>query len=258
MKEFMGEKWLKEARKVLDKIEQTQKDNILKAAEIMTETIANKHWVYVFGVGHAVLPVCEVYPRIGGIVGFRPILELPLSYFTHVVGDQGVRQFLFLERLEGYGKVIMKNYDFEKGDCMWIFSYSGINGVIIDAAMYVKEKGIPIIACTSMDNTLKSSSRHSSGKKLYELADVVIDCCGPAGDAMLEIEGLEYKIGPVSTFAFVAIVQCIVTQVIKNLVDRGERVYINPSVNIKETAKTADEVIEENLQEFARRLYRRG
>jgi len=191
------------------------------------------------------------------LLGFRPILELPLSYFTHVVGEQGVRQFLFLERLEGYGKVIMKNYDFEKGNCIWIFSYSGINGVIIDAAMDVKEKGIPIIACTSMDNTLKSSSRHSSGKKLYELADVVIDCCGPVGDAMLEIEGLEYKIGPVSTFAFIAITQCIVTQVIKNLVDRGERVYINPSVNTKETVKTPDEIIEENSQEFARRLYRR-
>ena len=100
---MLAKEWLNNARKVMEDIENSQMEQIRKAAEVMADSIESGRWVHTFGCGHATLPVEEMYPRIGGFVGFHPIIELPLSYFTHIVGDMGVQQFVFLERVEGYG-----------------------------------------------------------------------------------------------------------------------------------------------------------
>ncbi|MGH7504856.1 MAG: SIS domain-containing protein, partial [Longimicrobiales bacterium] len=100
--------WLTYARSCMDRIEATQMDNIRDAAELMAEAIAAKRWVHTFGCGHATLPIEEMYPRIGGFVGFHPMIELPLTFFTRITGEMGIHQFLFLERAEGYGREIMK------------------------------------------------------------------------------------------------------------------------------------------------------
>src|SRR3970040_928638 len=99
----LAKQWLNNARDVMDNIEKTQMDNIRKAAELMANTIGSGHWVHTFGCGHATLPIEEMYPRIGGFVGFHPIIELPLTFFTRITGEMGVHQFLFLDRVEGYG-----------------------------------------------------------------------------------------------------------------------------------------------------------
>ena len=102
--------------------------------------------MHTFGCGHATLPIEEMYPRIGGFVGFHPMIELPLSFFTHITGEMGVHQFVFLERVEGYGVEIMKGYNFDPRDTMWLFSHSGINNVNIDVAIEAKKKGMKVIA----------------------------------------------------------------------------------------------------------------
>ncbi|MBN1292024.1 MAG: SIS domain-containing protein, partial [Candidatus Latescibacteria bacterium] len=119
---MLANEWLQNTRSVMSKIEQTQIVNIQKAAEIMADSISCGRWVHMFGCGHATLPIEEMYPRIGGFVGFHPMIELPLSFFTHIVGEMGVHQFVFLERVEGYGNEIMKSYTFDSRDTMWIFS----------------------------------------------------------------------------------------------------------------------------------------
>ena len=132
---MLAKKWLENARRIMDKIEETQLENITKAATVMADSIEAGRWVHTFGCGHSTLPVEEMYPRIGGFVGFHPIIELPLSFFTHIVGDMGVHQFIFLERVEGYGNQIMKGYNFDERDTMWLFSHTGINNVNIDVAL---------------------------------------------------------------------------------------------------------------------------
>ena len=112
----LATQWLPNARAVMDRIEQTQTDNIRRAAEVMADSIEAGRWVHTFGCGHATIPVEEMYPRIGGFVGFHPMVELPLTFFTRIVGEMGVHQFLFLERAEGYGVEIMKGYDFDPRD----------------------------------------------------------------------------------------------------------------------------------------------
>ena len=96
--------WLKNARDVMNHIEETQMDNIKKAALVMADSIECGRWVHTFGCGHATLPIEEMYPRIGGFVGFHPMIEIPLSFFTHITGEMGVHQFVFLERVEGDGE----------------------------------------------------------------------------------------------------------------------------------------------------------
>src|SRR4029453_243941 len=96
--------WLDNTRAVMDDIQATQLPAIRRAAELMAASIAAGRWVHTFGCGHATIPVEEMYPRIGGFVGFHPMIELPLSFFPHIVGEMGVRQFVFLEGVEGYGE----------------------------------------------------------------------------------------------------------------------------------------------------------
>src|SRR5687768_17970401 len=110
-------------RRVLDDIEASQLPAIRSAAEIMAASIEAGRWVHTFGCGHATIPIEEIYPRIGGFVGFHPMIELPLTFFTNITGSMSVHNFVFLERVEGYGTEIMKGYNFDPGDCMWLFSH---------------------------------------------------------------------------------------------------------------------------------------
>ncbi len=224
--------WLNNARAVMSKIEESQLENIRKAAEIMADSIEAGRWVHTFGCGHATIPIEEMYPRIGGFVGFHPLCELPLTFFTRITGEMGVHQFLFLERAPGYGEAIMKSYNFDKRDTMWIFSHTGINNVNIDVALKAKEIGMKVIVFGSAAESKGKTSRHSSGKTLFEIADYVVDSCAPLVDASVPLKNHMDKVGPVSTMAFITLVWMTVTTVAEILADRGVKLYIHPSHNI--------------------------
>lgn len=245
--------WLKNARGIMDKIEATQLDNIKKAAEIMADSIEKENWVHTFGCGHATIPIEEMYPRIGGFVGFHPIVELPMTFFTGIVGQMGIHQFLFLERAQGYGNAIMKQYDFNKADCMWIFSHTGINNVNIDVAIRAKELGMKVIVYGSAAEAKGKTTRHPSGKTLFELADVVVDSCVPVVDASVVLKNHQDKIGPVSTLAFVTLVWLTITTVAEILADRGVKLYIHPSHNVPGDT-TAHERLDGCLAEYKKRV----
>ena len=250
---MLAMQWLANARDVMDKIESTQMDNIKQAASVMAESIAVERWVHTFGCGHATLPVEEMYPRIGGFVGFHPMLELPLTFFTNIVGNMGVHQFVFLERVEGYGQEIMKSYNFDPRDTMWLFSHSGINNVNIDIALEAKNIGMKVVVLGSEEEFKNTKTRHSSGKKIFDVADVVVDTCVPAVDASIELKDHKDKIAPVSTIAFVSAVWMIVSTVAETLVDRGIKLYIHPSHNVPGDT-TARERLDAALKEYKRRI----
>jgi uncharacterized phosphosugar-binding protein len=247
----LSKTWLAATRSVLDDIEKTQLPVIRKAAELMADSIAAERWVHTFGCGHATIPVEEMYPRIGGFVGFHPIVELPLTFFTRVTGEMGIHQFLFLERAEGYGNAIMKSYTFDKRDTMWIFSHTGINNVNIDIALRAKEHGMRIIATGSAEQV--AVSRHASGRTLFEIADVVIDSRVPAGDSSVSLKNHIDNVGPVSTMAFVAVVWMTITTVAEILSERGVKLYIHPSHNVPGDT-TARERLDQALAEYKRRI----
>lgn len=250
---MLAKEWITNAKEVMEKIESTQIENIKKAANIMADSIEVERWVHTFGCGHATLPVEEMYPRIGGFVGFHPMIELPLTYFTHIVGEMGIHQFLFLERAEGFGKEIMKSYDFDPRDTMWLFSHSGINQVNIDIALKAKEIGMKVVTVSSAEGYKDVKTRHSSGKKLVDISDVVIDSSIPAQDASVTLKNHQDKIGPVSTIAFVTIVWMVVCTVGEILANRGVKLYIHPSHNVPGDT-TAHERLDTALAMYKKRI----
>lgn len=250
---MLAHEWLKNARGVMARIEETQTDNIRRAAEVMADTIESGRWVHTFGCGHATLPIEEMYPRIGGFVGFHPMIEIPLSFFTHITGEMGVHQFVFLERVEGYGVEIMKGYTFDQRDTMWLFSHSGINNVNIDIALESKKRGMKVVVFGSAAAAEGKKTRHSSGKTIFDLADIVVDTCAPLEDASVPLKNHYDKIGPVSTMAFVTCVWMTITTVAEILADRGVKLYIHPSHNVPGD-NTARERLDEALAEYKRRI----
>ena len=250
---MLAKQWLDNARDVMSRIEETQMENIRKAAEAMADSIEGERWVHTFGCGHATIPIEEMYPRIGGFVGFHPMIELPLTFFTRITGEMGVHQFLFLERVEGYGVEIMKGYNFDRRDTMWLFSHSGINNVNIDIAIESKKRGMKVIAFGSAAEAKGKQSRHSSGKTIFEVADIVVDTCAPLGDSSVPLRNHRDKVGPVSTMAFVTCVWMTVTTVAEILADRGVKLFIHPSHNVAGDT-TARQRVEEALAEYKRRV----
>ena len=214
--------YLDQAQAILTRIRSTQMEAIEAAAEICADTIANDGLVHLFGTGHSRIFVEEMFPRHGSFPGFHPIVELSLTYHNLVVGSNGQRQAMFLEHIEGFGQVIMRNFVFAQPDSFIIFSNSGVNQVVIDVALEAHRQHMPVIAVVSLDHCQKSPALHSSGKKLTDLADVLIDNCTPAGDALVHIENLADPVGPGSTIGAAAITNTLKCNIAARLTALGQ------------------------------------
>lgn len=237
----------------LEAVRQTQRDALDQAAEICAAAIAADGLVFTFGTGHGAFPALESFPRSGTIVGFRPIPESTMISFHRVWGDMGARQYRFIHAQEGYGKAILSSHQLKATDAMVIYSHSGINAVVLDIALAVKDLGMKLVAVTSLPHSSASPARHSSGKRLYEVADVVIDTGVPKADAALDVEGMRHPVGANSTSITIAIAHTINALTAESLVARGVEpmVMVNPNTADK---ATADKQNDANYAELWRRL----
>lgn len=214
--------YLSAAQAILERIRATQLAAIAAAAQICVDSIAAGGLVHLFGTGHSRIPVEEIFPRHGSFPGFHPIVELSLTYHNQVVGANGQRQAMFLERIEGFGEVILRNFVFGPHDSFMIFSNGGVNSVVIDVALGARRRGMPVIAVVSLAHCQASAPRHSSGKRLPDIADVTIDNCSPAGDALVRVPGLAYPVGPGSTIGYAVVVNMLKCLVAAELTRRGQ------------------------------------
>ena len=213
--------WFVAAERILDVIEGTQGDRIMDAAELCANAIEAGGLVHLFGTGHSRIPLEEMFPRYGSFPGFHPIAELSMTFHTQVVGANGQRQAMFIERAEGLGEVILSNFVFGPDDAMMVFSTSGSTAVPVEVAMGARRRGMPVIAVTGVDHSLASDPGHSTRTRLLDHADIVIDLGVPPGDSLVEIEGAGVRVGPGSTLAYVAIVNAVKVAVASILHDRG-------------------------------------
>ena len=197
-------------------------DAIERAADLFANSIAGEGLVHMFGTGHSRIFVEEMFPRHGSFPGFHPIVELSLTFHNLVVGSNGQRQAMFLEHVEGLGQVILRNFVFAPPDCFLLFSNSGINEVVVDVALEAHRLGMKVVAVISLDHCNASAALHSSGKKLTDIADIIIDNCTPAGDAMVNIPRLEDPVGPGSTIGAAAVTNAIKCLVAEKLTARGK------------------------------------
>ncbi len=248
-----SQRYIDSAKAIVDQIYTTQIDNIEAAAEICSETIVKDGLVFCWGGGHSRMSVEEMFPRIGSFPGFFPMVELALTFYTNVVGPDGLPQSFFIERAEGYADAILSTYEFGPHDSMLCFSSTGINGVVIDMALRAKERGMPVIAVTSVAHADSTPTRHSSGKKLKDIADVVIDNCTPPGDAVVQVEGLKYKVGPTSTIAAVTVVNALKARTAELMMAKGVEPVVLTSPHFVDNQAESDAQLKRVYDEFKRR-----
>jgi uncharacterized phosphosugar-binding protein len=214
--------YLTKASAILERIQRTQLDPLERAAELCTQAIAGSGLVHLFGTGHSRMFIEEMFPRHGSFPGFHPIVELSLTYHNQVVGANGQRQAMFLEHVEGLGRVILRNFVLRPPDVFVVFSNSGVNEVVVEMGLEVKKLGLPLIAVVSVEHCLASTAKHSSGKRLIDVADVVLDNCTPAGDALVYVEGLAEPVGPGSTIGAAALTNALKCLIAAKLTALGQ------------------------------------
>jgi uncharacterized phosphosugar-binding protein len=213
-------RFLEAAGALLTRIEETQTDALKAASHLCADAIGAGRLVHLFGSGHSRIPVEEMFPRYGSYPGFNPIVELSMTFHTQVVGANGQRQAMFIERVEGLADVILANFELEPPDVMIVFSVGGLSAVPIEMARGARRRRLPVIAITSVEHSLARPPTHSSGTRLLDHADIVVDLCTPIGDALVAVDGLETPVGPGSSIAAVAIANEIKAQTAALLVER--------------------------------------
>ena len=205
-------------------------EKILKAGAAMAAAIASTKRVYLFGSGHSVIPVLDVFPRYGSFVGFFPLYDPRLMWFN-VIGPGGARELLWIERREGYAEVFLQSYPLEAGDCMLVFSHGGRNAAPIEVALAAKKKGLTVITVSSLANARAGTSTHSSGLQLSDAADIAIDNCVPPEDALVDVGWIERVAGG-STAAAVSIAMALVAETGAQLSAHGchPPTFVSPNV----------------------------
>jgi uncharacterized phosphosugar-binding protein len=224
---------------VFQNIIATQVEGIQKAAEICARTVANNGIIYTFGTGHSHVIAEDVTYRAGGLAPVDAILEPSLT------GHGAVWKSEYMERVEGMAEVILNYYGMTSKDALIVVSNSGRNAAPIEMAKLAHERGIPVIAITSLKHSQGTTSRHSSGKKMYEFADVVIDNQCPKGDCLLRVEGLAQPVGAGSGVSGLFIIHSIIVQSIQNLADMGIKPPVFMSGNLDGSEEINNRLIEQ-------------
>lgn len=202
--------------------EQAAEDNAAAfeaAASTLSESLANKGLIHLYGSGHSVLPTQETFPRYGSYVGFNPLTD-PRVMWHNVLGAGGVRELLWLERTEHYAEKFLDHQPLNPGDSIVIFGHSGRNASGIDAALYAKKRGLTVVAITAKAN-LDKPATHTSGKRLADAADIVIDTCAPIEDAIVDVEGWSRPVAGSSTVLAMIMMHELVARVATKLGERG-------------------------------------
>ncbi|PZS07062.1 MAG: SIS domain-containing protein [Chloroflexi bacterium] len=247
------------AKAALDNVErilETQLEVIAEAGRVSAGAILRDGLVHLFGSGHSRMAVEEMYPRYGSFPGFHPIVELSLSNHHQVVGSNGQRQAMFIENAEGLGRVILDNFRFDSGrDVMLVVSSGGTNAVPVEVALEARSRGLPVIAITSVEHSRRSFPTHSSGTRLFEVADLVVDACTPVGDAAVSIPGLDTPVAPLSSVVSLTIINMLKADVAQRLTEAGK-----PTPVITSPVLVGDErsrqLFEDNYREYRERTRR--
>lgn len=207
--------YINNIRKITDEIEKDCASSIEESAEAFSKAIMNGNRIVLFGTGHSHMLSEELFYRAGGLLNIQPILidELMLHLDAH--GST------LYERREGLAEEIFENYKITSDDVIVIISNSGRNGVVVDMALLCKERGLTVIALTNIAHSSAGASRHGSGKRLFEIADIVLDNCGCIGDACVEIEGVEGNICATSTVAGALILNSVVAEAVDICIKNG-------------------------------------
>ncbi|HEX7975326.1 MAG TPA: sugar isomerase domain-containing protein [Anaerolineales bacterium] len=247
---MFADQYLLKSQDLLEKIRTTQMGAIQEAAQVMAKSIAAGRAVHLFGSGHSVIPVLDIFPRYGSYPGFHPVMDPRLMWFN-ITGPGGARELLWLERTEGYVKNVLLSHHLDPRDTMIVYSHGGLNAAPVEMALEAKARGVTVVAVTSVANHKINKPTHSSGKSLYSAADIVIDNCVEPEDALISVDGLKGNVAASSTLSVVAISMALVAETTGELARLGklpERVFVSP--NVAGVPKTNNERVFRDYEKF--------
>ncbi len=247
--------WIGEAEALLERIGTSQAEALEEGAQLCAAAIAADGLVHLFGTGHSRIPVEEMFPRYGSFPGFHPIVELSMTYHTDVVGSNGQRQAMFIERVPGLAEVILDNFSFGPHDVMMIFSANGLTAVPVEMARGARRRGMKVIAVTGVQQSLGGEPDPAVGGRLLDEADLVIDLCTPEADAMVLVPGLDTPVGPGSTLAYVAIVNSLKVRIAQLLTEQGMKPPVITRASVV-GAERSRALFDSAYREHARRVAR--
>jgi uncharacterized phosphosugar-binding protein len=248
-----AERFYHAALNCLNELLGSQREALDRAATLCSEAIANDGLVHLFGCGHSRMLCEEMTPRQGCFVGWHTIVELGLTYHNLIVGPNGLRQSLHLEKTPGYAEQILRNFAFGPKDVMVVVSTSGIREVIIEMAEGARRRGLPVIGVVSRAHCEQAKPAHVSGKKLLDVADVILDNGAPIGDTLVALSGSANKTGPFSTLGGAMIMNMLRCEVAQRLVDRGIEPVFLPSHQFA-GSRTVEDQLEYFYAQYARRI----
>ncbi len=218
-------RYFSELTTLLHQLQESQASSIAAAAEMIATCIEADGIVHVFGSGHSHMMAEEVFHRAGGLMAVNAMLDPNLTAF-------GTLNAGMVERTEGYAKVILASFDVRPGEIVIVVSNSGINPVPIELAIEARERGAKVIAVTSAGAYAEATSRHTSGKKLAEVVDLVVDSHVPAGDAVIDLAGLTATVGATSTALGAALMNAIMVGVAERMLQSGVQPPVIVSMNV--------------------------
>jgi len=238
---------------LLNEIRQTQMDAVEQASQLCADRIHKQRLVFMFGSGHSAMMCEEMTPRQGCYAGFVAMVEMSTSNHTSIIGSNGLRAPLYLEQYEGYAEQVLKSFKFNENDVMWVISTSGIRPLVIEMAKGAKNRGMSVIAMCSRKHCDNAKSGHSSGKKLTDYADVILDNRCPAGDCTVEVPGMQWRTGPASTVTGAMLVNMVRCRTAELLIEKGVTPELLPSHQFVGNT-SAEEQIERFYESYRRSL----
>lgn len=221
---MLGIEYLRSLRAVLDRIEQTQSENLALAADIIADCVSRGGAVHLMDTGHLLMH--EMFGRTGGLMLLRPV---KIAIEVENPGPQRPdkrKAKVYLDEIPGLPQFVFDRSNIFPGDVLIIGSVSGKNALPVGLALLAREQGVKVVALTSKAYSEALTSRHPSGKKLYEVADVVLDNCGVVGDAILEVPGMDAKICPTSGIVAACIMWMLEAEVVERLLAKGLKPHV--------------------------------
>ncbi len=213
----LDRKYLDTAIALLTRIRDEELGPLEQAAKMMADAIEQGHCLFAFGCTHSSLPIQDLVYRAGGLMLINPIFGPGIT----ALDIKPTTISSAMEQMQGYARVILDNSRIKAGDVLILVSVSGRNSVPVEMAQLAHERGIKVIGVTSREYSDAVTSRHPSGKKMHDFADIVLDNKAPKGDAVLESKAVPEKFTPVSGVTSNALLHALVAATIEYLVDRG-------------------------------------
>lgn len=246
---MLMDRYFENMRAVQAKIEATQRENLAAAGKAIAESMANGGMLQVLDTGHMLMH--EGVGRTGGLMALRPIkivceINNPTRY-RPIEGKQNV----YYDMVEGFPSFVLGKANLTKGDVLIIGSVSGYNVLPVEMALEARRMGITTVAITSVEYSRRLTSKHSSGKRLFEACDYLLDNCGCFGDAMVTVDGYDKKICPSTGIGAAYLLWALECCIVEELLAKG----LNPSVYISNHMPDASKLNAESWANYEKAGY---